>query len=194
MRDEATKFSAMTVSLHWLLAIAMISMLVFGLVLEDMPRGDAKSALMWWHKGLGVTILVFALWRFGWRMANGLPNLPGRRHGWQENAAIAAHWFLLLGTLFMPISGMMMSIGGGHPIDMFGLFTIGPFAKNDAISAPGHLVHGLGSKLLIAAIVLHIAGALKHHLFDRDATLKRMLGARVDGTTVADATMSTARR
>ena len=180
MRDETTKLSAMTVGLHWLLAIAMIAMLAFGLVLEDMERGAAKSALMWWHKGFGVTILVFAAWRLGWRMMNGLPTLPGRgTSGWQESAAVAVHWFLLLGTLLMPISGMMLSLGGGHPIDVFGLFTIGPWQKNDGLHEVGEAIHGLGGKLLILAVVLHVAGALKHHIVDRDGTLRRMLGASV---------------
>jgi hypothetical protein len=41
----------MTIGLHWLLAIAMIAMVAFGLILEDMPKGEAKSALIWWHSG-----------------------------------------------------------------------------------------------------------------------------------------------
>ena len=36
----------------------------------------------------------------------------------------------------------------------------------------------LFTKLLMAALALHVAGALKHHLIDRDATLRRMLPGR----------------
>ncbi|MGB3247241.1 MAG: YceI family protein, partial [Sulfitobacter sp.] len=36
-------------------------------------------------------------------------------------------------------------------------------------------VHWVATKILIATILLHIAGALKHAVVDRDATLRRML-------------------
>jgi len=34
--------------------------------------------------------------------------------------------------------------------------------------------------VLLGALALHVAGALKHHLIDRDATLRRMLPGRID--------------
>ena len=36
-------------------------------------------------------------------------------------------------------------------------------------------VHGLLAWTLFCVVLLHVAAALKHHFFDRDATLKRML-------------------
>ncbi len=54
----------------------------------------------------------------------------------------------------MPASGVMMSLGSSLSIDVLGLFTI-------------------------PAIVLHVAGTLKHQIFDKDGTLVRMTGRRV---------------
>lgn len=184
MRDAPEKFSGMTVALHWLLAVAMIAMLVFGLILEEMERGELKSALMWWHKGLGVALLAFAAGRLFWRLGNGMPTAVAPLPSWQETAAKATHWFLLLGTLFMPISGIMLSLGNGRAIDVLGLFTIPAGDKNELLHEIGEVVHGAGGKLLLIAIALHVAGALKHHLIDRDGTMRRMLGARVDAAPV----------
>jgi cytochrome b561 len=36
-------------------------------------------------------------------------------------------------------------------------------------------VHELLGFALLTLVTLHVVGALKHHLIDRDATLKRML-------------------
>jgi polyisoprenoid-binding protein YceI len=36
-------------------------------------------------------------------------------------------------------------------------------------------VHFVSTKVLLAALLLHIVGALKHHIIDKDLTLKRML-------------------
>lgn len=178
MRDQSTKLSATTIGLHWLIAVAMIAMLAFGLYLEDMPRGEAKSALMWWHKGIGVAILAFALWRLGVRLVEGFPAALSRGPDWQERTAGITHWFLLLGTLFMPVSGIMMSMGSGRAIDVLGLFTIPAAAKNELLHEAGEIIHGVGSKLLIAAILLHVVGALKHQIIDKDGTIARMTGRR----------------
>jgi cytochrome b561 len=38
-----------------------------------------------------------------------------------------------------------------------------------------HLIHSRGGKLVVARIALHVAAALKHHLYDKDLSLKQML-------------------
>ncbi len=80
----------------------------------------------------------------------------------------------------MPASGMMFSLGLGYPVPVLGLFEIGPLPqKFPILSDIGGFIHEYTGKTLIAVISLHIAGALKHHLIDKDGTLRRMLGARV---------------
>ncbi len=179
MTDQKDRLSIQTIGLHWLLALAMIGMLAFGLILEDMPKGDTKTALMWWHKGLGVAILVLAVWRLGWRMNQGFPAALSHAPAWQETAATLAHWFLLLGTLFMPISGMLMSLSHNRSIDVLGLFTIPALGEIEALHDVSEAVHGLGGKLLIAAIILHVVGAIKHEAIDKDGTMARMAGRQV---------------
>lgn len=38
-----------------------------------------------------------------------------------------------------------------------------------------HFIHNWGGKLVLVLIALHVAAALKHHFYDNDDTLKRML-------------------
>ena len=38
-----------------------------------------------------------------------------------------------------------------------------------------HLIHNLAGKAAIALITVHVLAALKHHFWDRDNVLKRML-------------------
>jgi hypothetical protein len=57
-----------------------------------------------------------------------------------------------------------------------------PFVPVDAtVAATAGAMHWLFTKILAASILLHVAGALKHHLIDRDATLRRMLPGHVLG-------------
>lgn len=181
MWDTREKLSAKSVGLHWLIAAGMIGMTVFGLILEDMPRSDGKSALIQIHKSIGVIVLVFAVWRIVWRARQGMPDHVGIYTALEQKLARLTHAFLLAATVLLPLSGILLSVGSARPIGIFGI----PFVpqllaeKNELLAKAGHASHAVLGKLLIVAVMLHLAGALKHHLVDRDGTLRRMLGARV---------------
>jgi cytochrome b561 len=187
MSDTREQLSPASVGLHWVIGVVMIGMLAFGLVLEDMHPADAagkaaKSFYMGIHKSIGVSILVFAIWRFARRIRLGLPEQVGVHKTWEKRLSHAVMAFLLFGTLAMPLSGILMSIAGARAVNVFGIPVIPQLLaeKNVALSSFAGGVHGLAGKLLILAIALHIAGALKHHIVDKDGTLRRMMGARVD--------------
>lgn len=173
--NAPTTYGAISRFNHWITAAVMIGMIAFGLYLDDLPR-ESKGALMGLHKSIGFTFLFFALWRVIMRVAQGFPPALGNMPKWQEMAAKAMHWALLAAILLMPVSGMLMSLYGDHAINVFGLFTIPGQGKVEAIGGPAHLIHGLLGKVLIALIILHVIAALKHHIFDKDATLARMTG------------------
>jgi len=181
MRDTHQKFTWPTVSLHWIIAIAIIAMLAFGLYLEDMPRGPDKGQLIGLHKSVGILILMFALVRVLWRYLNQLPKPLSTLTNWQQKLAKLTHWVLIIGTVLLPVSGILMSIGGGFGIGVFGFELVARSDdKNEMLSQVGHVLHGLGGKLLILFVILHIVGAIKHQFIDKDGTLSRMLGIKVD--------------
>ncbi|MCW8863300.1 MAG: cytochrome b/b6 domain-containing protein [Colwellia sp.] len=47
-------------------------------------------------------------------------------------------------------------------------------ALNEGVASIGHTLHDSLTAVLIAFIVVHVVGALKHHLIDKDATITRM--------------------
>jgi len=182
MSDTREKLSTGTVALHWVIGLGMIGMVVMGLILEDMPRGDFKSSMIQLHKSIGVVVLALAAWRVAWRLREGMPDHVGRYTAVELRLGQIIHGALLLSTLLLPVSGMLLSIGNARPINLFGMPFIPQLLteKNALLYNIGHVSHAVLGKLLIAVIVLHVAGALKHHVVDRDGTLRRMLGARVD--------------
>ncbi len=181
MRDTHQKFSWPTVGLHWIVAITIIAMLAFGLYIEDMPRGPEKGELIGLHKSVGTTILLFVLVRIFWRYLNKFPKPISPLVNWQEKLAKITHWVLIIGSALMPISGIFMSIGGGHGISVFGIELISKSPnKIEILSDIGHTMHSIVGKGLILFILLHLAGAIKHQFFDKDGTISRMLGIKVD--------------
>lgn len=181
MKDTKQKLSPLSITLHWLVAIGMIGMIFYGQYIEDLPGGPDKWEGIGLHKSIGMILLVLIVLRVLWRIANKLPQPLSDAPKWQENAAVAAHMLLLLGTLLMPISGLMMSIGGGHSVAVFGWEVIaGSEDKIKWLGGLGHEIHEWSGKILLALIALHVLAALKHALLDRDGTLARMLGRRVE--------------
>ena len=93
---------------------------------------------------------------------------------------------LLIGTILFPLSGLVMSAMGGNGIAVFGveLFPMNPDPANPGKNMPidkamagnARAMHGLLLWVMLGALALHVAGALKHHLLDGDGTLRRMLG------------------
>ncbi|HUB88826.1 MAG TPA: cytochrome b, partial [Dyella sp.] len=127
------------------------------------------------HKSIGLTVLgLFAL-RLAWRLYDGAPpDEPMPR--WQRNMAHATHALLYLFILAMPLSGWLFNSLHGYPLQWFKLFNLPPLAaKNDALSHLAGEVHEWLFYLLLVVLAGHAGAALKHHFFDRDNVLRRML-------------------
>ena len=178
--DTVSSYGFVSRMNHWIIAIAIIGMLCFGLFLAyGGLEGPERRELIGIHKAIGVLVLIFGLWRVCWRLFNRFPAVAGNAPPWQDAAARAIHWALLLGILIMPVSGITMSLFSGRPIDVFGFFTIPAQQKVEWLSSLAGATHQYVAFLLIAVVTLHIAAALKHHLIDKDETLVRM----ISGTT-----------
>jgi len=185
MLDNHQKLSKTTVLLHWLVAIIMISLLSVGVYMAETETYFLYPI----HKSIGVLIIIPVVWRVVWRIKNGWPSELSVASALQHTVAKLVHWVLILGTVLMPVSGMLMSGMGGHGIEVFGLelmaMNFNPddakevMPINGALAGLGHEAHEIIGYILIAAVVLHIAGALKHELLDKDGTLRRMFGKEV---------------
>ena len=102
------------------------------------------------------------------------PLHPERRA--ELTLAALVHWLLYLSLVMVPLTGWVhhAALDGFAPI----LWPFGqnlPFVpKSEGLAALAGMAHWVFTKLLAVSVILHIAGALKHHIIDRDATLKRM--------------------
>ena len=74
----------------------------------------------------------------------------------------------------MPISGYLMSSYGGHPVKLFGLDIPAIVDKDPRLGSVFHNIHGIGGKVFIGLIVLHILGTLKHLLVEKVNLINRI--------------------
>ena len=180
MTNTAKHNDLVTISLHWLIAFAVMGMLGFGLYLRYIAPDAGKASLDDVHRVLGTLVLFLAAARVLWSIGQRRLVETKTRSAWENNLAMVVHLTLLIGTLAMPLSGIAMTVGHGQPVNVFGLFQFGPFmAPNHSLGELGSSLHSKIGKLMLLAIGLHIAGALKHHFIDGTVALRRMLGSQI---------------
>jgi cytochrome b561 len=192
-RNTYLRYGTVAVTLHWLIAVAIIFMLCFGLYISQLPDSDPSLfPLVQLHKSIGLTILVLSALRVIWRLINPVPPLPDTLSPLLKVVARATHIFLYFLIIAIPLSGwaMVSSSRLGLPTMYFGLFEWPHIPFLASLPLPekkqmSHLFGGMHLWLAIGAallLVLHVGAALMHHFVYKDDTLKRMLpGTKVKG-------------
>ncbi|RTL41980.1 MAG: cytochrome b, partial [Rhodocyclaceae bacterium] len=95
---------------------------------------------------------------------------------WQHKIAEGTHHLLYLLMFLVPLSGWLMSSAKGFQVVYFGVLPIPDLiGKDKELGELLEEMHEVLSWSLISLVGLHLAGALKHHIIDKDSTLRRML-------------------
>ena len=174
-----SRYSQGAIILHWVIAVLIIGNLVGGVVLgQDLVTGPFNLTLVGLHQSFGLTILALSVLRLAWRLVNPPPPLPSHMTRSEWLLAKATHWAFYGLMLFIPLTGWAMVSANpkNYPIPYFGLFDV-PHLPVLVARTNAHWYHATHEYLAYAAIatlLLHIAGALKHHYMDRDDVLVRM--------------------
>lgn len=180
--NTQASYGAVARALHWLTALLILTAIPLGLYANNLPY-DTGDALAWkaqvfsLHKTVGVSAFFVALARILWALTqtHPVPLHPERKL--ETLAAEVVHWTLYLSLVIVPLSGWIQHAAteGFAPI----LWPLGQdlplVPKSETLAHLAASAHWVFTKVLAASVVLHIAGALKHHLIDHDATLSRML-------------------
>jgi cytochrome b561 len=169
------RYTRVAIGLHWTIATLILVNLAIGLF-ADALKG---VPLMPVHKAIGLTVLALSVVRLGWRLTHPAPPLPATVPGWQRATAHVTHFLLYALMILLPLSGwwMVSASAQRRPLDWFGLFPL-PYLPVQAGGGIAHDAHGLLGWTMLALVILHIGGALKHHWIDRDSVLARMAPVR----------------
>jgi cytochrome b561 len=179
------RYTGTAIALHWLIAVLLLGQFVFGLMLEDIPRGTpARGYYVNLHKSSGIVIGLLILLRLGWRLTHRPPPLPAAMPPWQRHAARLSHAVLYLCMLALPLSGYLASNFSRHGVKFFNLVRWAPWGPDDkTLYALFNSIHHLAALLLALFVAVHVLAVAKHMLVDRDGLLLRMWprrGARRD--------------
>ncbi len=178
---RAERYTAVAMVLHWLIALAIVTQIGIGWYMGELGRTPLHRTVEGYHISLGLTVLILTVVRLAWRLGHPQPVAPDMP-ALERRLAKGVHILFYVLMFALPISGWVMESFGKRPIPFWGLsFT--HFPAMSALTAGAdpralkETIEGVhGSPLvwaMIALIVLHVAGALKHQ-FDGRAVLWRM--------------------
>lgn len=214
MTVRPNRYSHVAITLHWLIALAILSMIPMGWWMSDAINDPAQQALAYRvfqiHKSVGFLILALTVLRVLWRLTHPVPALPLEMKGWEQFAARATHVAFYALMIAMPLTGWVYVSSGwavttDHPLAVatswFGLFGVPHIGfvehaaeavrRNIAFASMGaHSLMAWGAVVLVA---LHVGAALKHQFLNRDGVLAHMVPVfkHVDGPTAGEPTAVT---
>jgi cytochrome b561/polyisoprenoid-binding protein YceI len=188
---RSSRYATVAILLHWLIALAIAAQVSIAWRMGGRLTPE-NFALIQLHKSIGITILVLSIVRLGWRLTNPPPPEPVRLARWEIVLSQVVHWGFYVIMIGMPLTGWLMVSASKTQIptvlfgtvpwpDVPGIAGLAPASKHLAqqIGKNGHELLAFG---LYGLFVLHVAGALKHQLFERDMpVLSRMAPGAVSG-------------
>ena len=176
LKNTEDSYGAIAKLLHWIIALAIISLITVGFIMSSMEPAPDKYELYGMHKASGVIVLMLIILRLIWKFNNKAVLPPTGFPKVLALAAAAGHFMLYVFMFVMPISGLLMSYFGGHDVNVFGMFIIeSSLEKNSSLAGLFHGVHTIGVWAFIAVIVMHVGAALYHHFIRKDNVLMRMI-------------------
>ena len=132
LRNSSRRYGIISISLHWIFAIAVYGMFGLGLWMVTLSYYDG-----WYHqapelhKSIGVLLMLGLIFRVIWRHISPPPAAPNTHSKLTRFSAVAAHIALYALLFAILISGYLISTADGKPISVFGLFEV-PATLSDA--------------------------------------------------------------
>jgi cytochrome b561 len=175
-RNTSMTFGLMSRYAHWATAILVLCLIPIGLFMQILrPAAPDRAVFLAVHETLGVTVLGLVVLRLAWLACSQPPPLVQTLRPWERRLAHAVHPALYALILSMPVTGVLLTIFGGHTLRFYGLSIASPVKA--AGGAPWRMLHDQILPILFYAIfTLHLGAVLKHHFIARrKEDVRRML-------------------
>ena len=173
--EEAARYTRVAVALHWVIAALLIGNIALGLTYDSFGKA-ATPWTMFFHKSIGLSVLALSLARLVWRLTHRPPAHDEALKAWERRLASGLHWLFYFMMIAIPLTGWLLSSSSNRPTSFFGLVTIPPLpvSRSDGAHDLWEDLYEILGKAMIGLILLHVAGALKHHFGGHRHLLRRM--------------------
>jgi len=174
--NDKDSYGWVSIVMHWVMALFIFAMFALGIWMRSLGYYDSwYHAAPELHKSVGMILLLLLIFRWLWRLSNVRPALMGE--AWEKVVALSVHRLHYILLFALMVTGYLIPTAEGVGIEVFGFFTVPSFFVFDKETTDLiGVMHRYLAWLAIALACLHAAAALKHHIIDKDHTLRRMLG------------------
>lgn len=176
----ALRYTTGAIILHWAIALLIVLQLISGYAMAEVLRTGTKLQydLYQLHKSFGVVVLMLTIARIVWRLNNPPPPEPASVSKLEGLASHAVHMAFYGLLLAVPLAGWVMITVS--PIQVETILFFAPWLPwphlpgLEDLSEPvraflndaSHVSHKWLAYAMAGLLVLHVAGAVKHHLTD----------------------------
>ena len=175
--NTKSSYGLIAILLHWLSAFTVIGLFAVGFWMVDLTYySEWYKTAPYLHKSIGLLLLFATFFRILWRLFTAKPESLTTHKSWEVKSSHVAHFVLYLLLVLIMLSGYLISTADDRGIWVFDWFEIPSLGAiiDDQAEVAG-VIHQYAAYSLIGLVVLHAAGALKHHFIDKDSTLVRIL-------------------
>ena len=175
MNEPDIGYGGVAKMFHWLIFFLLVAQYAVGSIMPHIGRDTLDEGYVAWHLSIGAAILFVIVPRLLWRIAFPVP-LDSAMPRWERLQASVTHWMLYALVLLMTLLGWAAASARGWQVNLFGIVPLPALATKGA--RWGHEagdIHTVVVYVLLAFIVLHLAGALFHYFVKGDSVIQRML-------------------
>lgn len=173
--EAPSKYPSPMRIMHWFMAFLLLAMIALGWRMSELDGEDLmRMKLYELHKSFGVTLLALVLLRLAIRLASALPKLPDGINPFEAKAAKLAYVLFYILMIAIPVSGYSMSTLFGFPVKWFGYELPRLLAVDKILARDVAEWHEIMAYSLLALVIAHVAGAVKHKIKDKINLLPRM--------------------
>jgi cytochrome b561 len=176
-RNTQARFGLVSRAAHWATATLVLCLIPIGLFMQTLtPNAPDRAVFVAVHETIGVTVLVLVLARLAWLARNAPPKLSPSLRPWERALARATHPALYALIILLPVTGLLLTVFGGVPLELYGWNVPLPAAAPATSTLWPTLHNQILPLLFYAVITLHLAAVLKHHFIARRTEdVRRML-------------------
>lgn len=190
MASEQRRYSTAAIVLHWAIAALLVFQVSLGWQLEELAKGAAQFEGYQLHKSVGITILALSVLRVLVRLVASRP-APSPATPAVALLVKVVHFGFYAVMLIGPLTGWILVSTAKIKLQtmLFGVVPLPALPLGQAWHEPAEAMHGALGWVTVALFVLHVGGALRHHMLCDDV-LGRMIPARTRGGLLAGAVVA----
>jgi len=177
-----SRYSRPQRTLHWLIALLVAGVLLGGLTLgllgfqgvTDLLGDPGRDLLYKYHKTGGLLILALMAVRLAVRIQRGKPAYDPPIAAWERKASTAVQHLLYLALFAMPVLGWLATDAADYPVEFFAWSLPQFIAKDPSLGETLYELHETVGWAIVVLLGLHVGGALKHAIIERDGVMGRI--------------------